>query len=109
MGEAMGWGQVDGSGNQGLEGDGARCEAAQPTSRCTKLRQPDPEETELTTEARKFSSLSGSQRQQRNQVLHHTELTTQRRALNEAPGRPLRTCRDIVNATTGKVLAAIIV
>lgn len=42
-------------------------------------------------------------------ILHCTELTDQRRALDEALERPLRTCRDLADATREKGTAAIVV
>lgn len=42
-------------------------------------------------------------------ILHCAELADQRRALDEALGRPLRTCRDLADATREKETAAIVV
>lgn len=42
-------------------------------------------------------------------ILHCTDLATQRRALDEALGRPLRTCRDLADATMKKESAETIV
>lgn len=42
-------------------------------------------------------------------ILHCTELTSRRRTLHEALGRPLQTCIDLTDATREKEAAAIIV